>query len=195
MQRPVEWILWNPYDETALIIIPEEAEILIPMLRTLCNPKTHLILYAAPITKGMTDFNTMSYYALPTLPKNHTVPDWLSIELGIFSGRLYMSLSEYQLLGEYLDQADGTKYGTQVSTKLFCRDPIGFLLEWVDLRRKGQDVLHTPVGYLCQRRSLPENHHFFSSDQGSSANPTVPLEEEKDDVSEDEEELNDSVMD
>ncbi|KAK6601216.1 hypothetical protein H4I96_06557 [Botrytis cinerea] len=49
--RPIEWILWNPSNETALIVIPEEVELLIPVIRTAKEPMVYLIAYAAPITK------------------------------------------------------------------------------------------------------------------------------------------------
>jgi hypothetical protein len=43
----------------------------------------------------------------------------------------------------------------------FTTKPLTFLQEWLALRRKGQDFTHTPMGYVCQGRSLIENHHFF----------------------------------
>ncbi|KAK7420617.1 hypothetical protein QQZ08_010309 [Neonectria magnoliae] len=51
--RPVEWVLWSAETETALIIIPEEAEVLIPMLRDASKTCVSLLTYAAPVTKSM----------------------------------------------------------------------------------------------------------------------------------------------
>ncbi|TGO44474.1 hypothetical protein BCON_0512g00030 [Botryotinia convoluta] len=93
--RSVEWILWSPSNETALIVIPEEVELLIPMIRTARKPIVHLITYAAPITKSMQHFNGLSYYVLPSLLNGYKIPEWLSIELGIFAGRLYINHIEY----------------------------------------------------------------------------------------------------
>lgn len=62
----------------------------------------HLITYAAPITKNMLHFNGLSYYILPRLPDGYIAPDWLSIELGIFAGRLYINFPEYTPLTNYL---------------------------------------------------------------------------------------------
>lgn len=39
----------------------------------------------------MLHFNGLSYYVLPRLPDGYKAPDWLSIELGIFAGRLYIN--------------------------------------------------------------------------------------------------------
>ncbi|RAQ59819.1 hypothetical protein COH20_002093 [Aspergillus flavus] len=65
--RPIHWILWSPITDTALVIIPEEAECLIPTLRTQKTPTTHLLVYAAPFTRKMTLFNQLNFYAVPPL--------------------------------------------------------------------------------------------------------------------------------
>ncbi|RFU32830.1 hypothetical protein B7463_g3489, partial [Scytalidium lignicola] len=162
--RPIEWILWNPSNQTALIIIPEEAELLIPTLRQKKNPKVHLLAYAAPVTKNMLQFGKLSYYALPCLPFGHAVPNWLSIELGIFAGRLYFDFSECDALCKYLrlsNISEMSKLNNDNQVELFTEKPISFLLEWLALRRKGQDIMHTPMGYICQGRPLHKNHSFF----------------------------------
>ncbi len=164
-QRPVEWILWSPSNETALIIISEEAELLIPIIRAEKRPNVHLIAYAAPVTKAMLHFNGLSYYVLPRLPPGSVVPDWFSIELGIFAGRLYINFAECAPLKKYLkltertDEAAPEKSSEQ--TFIFTKDPIGLLLEWLTLRRKGQDIMHTPMGSICHGRPLYESHTFF----------------------------------
>lgn len=38
---------------------------------------------------------------------------------------------------------------------------ISFILEWISLRRRGQDIMHTPLGYVCQGRPLGIEHAFF----------------------------------
>ena len=179
-QRPVEWILWNPSNETALIVIPEEAELLIPVIRAARKPKVHLITYAAPVTKNMLHFNGLSYYVLPRLPAGYTAPEWFSIELGIFAGRLYISFPECTPLKKYLLLADKTDTeAPQSNTEhvgVFTKNPVNFLLEWLTLRRKGQDIMHTPMGYVCQGRPLHENHPFFvtrSADAGKVVIPSV----------------------
>ncbi|KAI9772802.1 MAG: hypothetical protein M1839_002303 [Geoglossum umbratile] len=180
--RPVNWILWSPTAQTALIIIPEEAELLIPIIRAADPPQTHLLLYAAPVTKKMLHFNNLMYYSLPSLPQNWRPPAWLTIELGIFAGRLYFEFAEYAALTSYLGLADvdlgdvgsiatdevpvsaggiGIEGVTRKQIRSFTKRPLSFLQEWLALRRKGQDFVHTPMGYVCQGRQLRASHPFF----------------------------------
>jgi hypothetical protein len=146
------------------VVISEEVELLIPILRSQKRPRVYLITYAASITKNMLHFSDLSYYVLPRLPDGYVAPEWLSIELGIFAGRLYMNFAECSPLIKYLQLVDKTaQSGNGQQVKLFTQNPIGFLLEWLAIRRKGQDVMHTPIGYICQGRPLHENHPFFVS--------------------------------
>ncbi|RYP59008.1 hypothetical protein DL769_008717 [Monosporascus sp. CRB-8-3] len=169
--RPVEWILWSRSSETALIIIPEEAELLIPVIRRAGQlAKVHLIAYAAPVTKSMIHFNDFLYYTIPRLPAGYTVPVWLSIELGIFAGRLYIEYRECAPLTRYLQglseetDADAALQLTGEpgpGSDIFTKNPVTFLLEWLTLRRKAHDITHTPMGYICQGRPLHKSHPFF----------------------------------
>ena len=114
----------------------------------------------------MQHFNGLSYYVLPSLPTSYTVPDWLSIELGIFAGRLYINFPECAPLKEYLRLGDKTGGDAPPNNNaehidLFTTNPVSFLLDWLTLRRKGQDIVHTPMGYICQGRPLHKWHPFF----------------------------------
>ena len=106
LQRQVNWILWSFVSETALIINPEEAELLIPFIRDAEAPCTHLLTYAAPVTRKMLHFNDLNYYAIPSLPKHWKAPAWLTVELGIFAGRLYFEYNEYSDLCKYLGRQE-----------------------------------------------------------------------------------------
>jgi hypothetical protein len=154
----VEWILWNPSQGIALILVPEEAELVIPIIQAMVREQgaqiaVHLVTYAAPSTREMTHFNDLAFYTLPPLPAGHVVPEWLCVQLGIFAGKLYDGYEECMALKRWLDE--GPEAGA------FADDPSGFLLEWLALRRQGMDVSHTPTGYICQGRTLGRNHHFF----------------------------------
>jgi hypothetical protein len=157
--------LWSPSSETALVVISEEVELLIPIIRAAKKPKVHLITYAAPVTKNMQHFNGLSYYVLPPLPAGHTIPEWFSIELGIFAGRLYFNFPECAPLMKYLQLENRTDAETPESdgdhADTFTANPINFLLDWLTLCRKGQDIMRTPMGYICQGRPLHESHPFF----------------------------------
>ena len=98
----------------------------------------------------------------------------MKIELGIFAGRLYIDFGEYSPLVKYLEVLGGTDENSdmQSKSKFFTTNPIGFLLEWLALRRKAQDIIHTPMGSICQGRLLHENHPFFVS-RGADAREIV----------------------
>jgi hypothetical protein len=102
---------------------------------------------------------------LPPLPVGHNIPEWFSIELGIFAGRLYFHFPECAPLMKYLQLGNGTDGETPESVgehaDTFTTDPINFLLDWLTLCRKGQDIMRTPMGYICQGRPLHESHPFF----------------------------------
>ncbi|KFA51508.1 hypothetical protein S40293_06317 [Stachybotrys chartarum IBT 40293] len=172
--RCVEWVLWSAETQTALIIIPEEAELLIPMLRGAGKTGVSLLTYAAPVTKSMWLFNTLTYFTMPTREKTPTFPQWLSIEIGILAGRLYFDYSEYASLLAWLgidreakssrDLPNGPSPETvPVARGLFVDQPLKFLLEWLTYRRQTLDIMHTPMGYVCQRRNLDSEHSFFNS--------------------------------
>ena len=87
----MNWILWNDDTETAIIITPEETEELIPIVRSCAEPRTRVLSYAAPLTRKMLHFDNLDYYSIPSFSAGSTIPTWLKMELGIFSGRLYFS--------------------------------------------------------------------------------------------------------
>ena len=165
-----------------MIISPEEAELLISYLRDSTEPFTHLITYAAPVTRKMLQFNNLTYYCVPSMPLAWEVPQWLTVELGFFAGRLYFEYEEYNDLRAYLGLQDGDQGLEMEDTwspteahptediaaitlndpnSLNCRPrhktlttkPLQFLQDWLALRRRGQDFTHTPMGYVCQDKT------------------------------------------
>lgn len=111
----------------------------------------------------MLHFNDLSYYVLPCLPVGYKPPSWFSIELGIFAGRLYIDFPEYAPLIKYLRLGNDAEVQQSDNEQLRVptANPASFLLDWLTLRRKGQDILNTPMGYVCQRRPLHQSHPFF----------------------------------
>ncbi|KAI0172821.1 hypothetical protein GGR52DRAFT_591328 [Hypoxylon sp. FL1284] len=168
--RPVEWILWSPSTQTALVVIPEEAELLIPRLRRAADKSpVHLVAYAAPVTKAMLCFNDFRYYSLPPLAPTHELPAWFRFEIGLLGGRLHVHAAEWDALASQLqsplagdavkpEPADGAG-----ATVAVADDPAAFAIEWLTLLRKTQDVLQTPMGYICTGRRPPEGHPFLAS--------------------------------
>lgn len=168
----MEWILWSPLTDTALVVIPEEAELLLMTLRTYGNPVS-MLTYAAPVTKTMWRFNTLNYFTIPTRDDAPSFPPWLAIETGVLAGRLYFSYSEYAHLVSWLGInkrdlpaaiQDASSLETHLTARgLFIDRPLKFLLEWLTYRRQTQDIMHTPMGFLCQGKKLDPGHSFFAS--------------------------------
>jgi hypothetical protein len=104
----------------------------------------------------MKQFSGLRYYSVPPLRSDHIIPQSLIIEVGIFAGRLYMEYEECAPLAKYIDDASINRRSDATKT-----ETISFILEWLSLRRKGQDVMHTPLGYVCQGRPLGIEHAFF----------------------------------
>jgi len=170
-----------------LVIIPEEAELVLPIFRDVGDGQAnrpaaaHLIAYAAPVAKTMLAFNKLAYYSVPALPVGHAVPDWFRVELGVLAGRLYADVDECESLARFLhrsfskttgddddddddggpeEEEDGAESQTarhEEESDSFAESPAVFLLEWLSTRRGGQDVLHTPVGHVCTGRALRED--------------------------------------
>ncbi|RCI13404.1 hypothetical protein L249_5585 [Ophiocordyceps polyrhachis-furcata BCC 54312] len=153
-KRPVEWVAWSPKSQTAVVLVPEEAELLIPMLRSMAaKAPIHLLPYAAPTTRNMLRTSRLASYAMPLLQDE--LPPWCSIELGVLGGRLYFEAGEYEPLVGYLNAV--YKKGSAGRG-----DTLSFLAEWLAMMRRGQDFMHTPMGYVCQGRRLDPSHAVFS---------------------------------
>lgn len=171
-QRPVEWILWCENTATALVVIPEEAELLISMLRNQDSPpRVWLLSYSAPVTRSMCKFNALKYLTIPDMPKNITLPSWLVIEIGVLGGRLYFEWPEYQGILTWL----GVAKEKRGPAGLGIRHPRKFLLEWLTHCRQTHDVTHTPMGYICNKRPLKNSHSFFQSADGPPAVGDAPV--------------------
>ncbi|RDL37029.1 Uncharacterized protein BP5553_04462 [Venustampulla echinocandica] len=153
-QRPVNWAIFSVLTDVAVIVIPEEAEQLLRLMHGAESSPTHLLAYAAPVTRKMLHFNDFRYYSVPSLPKDWEAPMWFRIELGIFAARLYFPYSEYTYLLQYLgikhngskleeetedsgpevDVVDDTNKEPELSAKkyelpAFTRKPLSFLQE------------------------------------------------------------------
>lgn len=153
---------------------------LISLLKEKGKTRTYLIAYSAPIARNMQYLNYLSYYTIPSI-RHDKFPAWLTVELGIFSGRLYFDFEkEHSLLQLYFgDESAAVSEslsipGDNVSSESHGRkfaqmmeNPVDFLYDWLALRRKIQDITHTPMGYLCQGKPLSKNHAFFANAEES----------------------------
>ncbi|KAF4965489.1 hypothetical protein FSARC_6722 [Fusarium sarcochroum] len=188
--RPVNWVLWSSVAEIAIVINPEEAEALIPLMRD-PNSKvaTHLLVYSAPITRKMLQFNDLTFHSIPPLPSDWKAPGWLQVELGIYGGRLYFEWDEYDDMCALLGIQEGVVEEDEANLEMtmdgaaddepaqaeheiepheksqaerkLTQNPLTFLQEWLAVRRRGQDFAHSPMGFVSQGKRLQEDHIFF----------------------------------
>lgn len=159
-----------------MVIISEEAEALFPLLRHKNPaPPTHLVVYSAPVTKTMLPFNKLRFYSYPSLEAGQAPPVSLIADIGIVSGRLYFEFSEIEFLSRYLrgnkaghDDTEEAHEGTEAVVRLGNK-ALDFVAEWLVHCRRGQDILQTPMGYLCQGRPLTAKHPFFEDTTAGGA--------------------------
>ena len=172
--RPVHWILWSNVTDTALVLSDFEANAILPIIRHKAASCTHLMTYAAPVTKAMVPFDKLDFYTVPALPSGWTAPRWLVRDLGIFAGRLYfdyddqysavcgvMGLSLPAVLpptsrDEPVGQANNPKGGRSEERERepFSDSALLFMQEWLAVRRKGQDFSQTMMGDVCRGRGI-----------------------------------------
>jgi hypothetical protein len=94
-------MVWSKYTGATLIVNPEEAEAILPILRAVKQPVCHLLSYSAAVTRKMNQFNDMKFYAVPALPRSWTAPQWLTLEVGFLAGRLYFPFHEYDAVRKF----------------------------------------------------------------------------------------------
>lgn len=166
----MEWVLWAPETGIAVVLVPEEAELLIPTLRGTTS-KVSLLCYAAPVTRSMQVFNRLDFYAVTSRDLLPSVPTWLAVELCVLAGGLYFEYIQYSSLLLWLGIQRETPSSANLAhkaesyhtkCKLVARQPLKFLLDWLTNSRQTQDILHTPMGFVCQGKPLTKDHMFFS---------------------------------
>lgn len=132
----------------------------------------------------MLSFNNLKYYSIPPL-ENWTAPEWLRTELGLLSGRLYFDFDDYALLGDTLP-APGMNDGiSRTRLDRSSQSTLAFLRDWLAVRRSGQDISHTPMGYLCDGKRFSADHPFFTARKVESTPPNVFHRLQAEDVEED----------
>ncbi|KKZ67076.1 hypothetical protein EMCG_07247 [[Emmonsia] crescens] len=111
-QRPVQWILTgtggssssNNTVEHIMIISPYEAEGLLPEIKKSKTVTLHL--YAPRLNPAFRAMDGLDLYTVPELPETWNLPRRLALQLGLFSGLLFLgSFSEYTSMCELLGLA------------------------------------------------------------------------------------------
>lgn len=176
----MQWLLWSRQSDEALLLSPEEVELVIEMLRKKESSEVHLLTYAAPVTRKMLHFNDLKYYAIPPMPEHYQVPIWLRIEVGFFAGRIYFEWDEYEGILNFLglrhtvsEEPSEPEEGTEVEAAVpetreksshgFTPKPVAFLQDWISARRKMQDWSASPMGFIVAGKTLHAHHPFFAT--------------------------------
>lgn len=161
--RPANWLLVSPRMGQGLLVSPEEAEEILPFIRSLPSPKAHLVLYSAPVTRKMRVFEKLNFYAVPALPRAWIVPRQLQVMLGIYAGFLYFDYDTFVYLRKYLAEIAIVKppVGSLGIRGAHIARPLAFFKAWLDVRRKGQEFYETPAGFISLDKDLELMHRFF----------------------------------
>lgn len=144
------------------MVVPEEAELLMPRLRRLHSPRVWLLSYAAPVTKSMQALSSRAYSFIPSDIMDDPLPTWLTVELNVFAGGLHFKFEHYEPLLAWLQDTSTVGISSsKVECKLVAEQPLKFLLEWLTYRRQTEEIHYTPMGFVCQRKPLRPDHDFF----------------------------------
>ena len=155
------------------------------MRSSISNPKPscYMITYAAAVTRRMLPFNHLSYFSIPRLPADWKAPLWLRIEVNLFAGQLYFDFDDYKHICTYLgiqqpsqytekrnawgiDAAGASDSQSITTPRLYTAKPLAFLQDWLAMRRKGQDLAYTPIGYIIHSKIVSPELHFFATTKG-----------------------------
>ncbi|TLD22632.1 hypothetical protein E2P81_ATG07825 [Venturia nashicola] len=88
--------------------------------------------------------------------------------------------------------SDGSRSSTgKEKIYKFTAKPRAFLLEWTAMRRKQQDIAHSPVGFVAHGKALEETHSFFTKHSDSETVQKMAMVGSGEEVKEEEEDLDD----
>lgn len=172
--RPVQWILSvmkrdKPSASCRLVILsPLETEQLLPTIQKSNIVTLHL--YAPRPTQGYDPLDTLDLYCVgrgfsassPSISRSQIV------QLNLFAGQLYFeSYTEYVELCRFLGLAwEAPKEGEELQADGFIvppagvwglnKSPVGFLREYVKMRREGEGMEKTHLGRVLEGGLLEE---------------------------------------
>jgi hypothetical protein len=166
--RPVQWILSvikidKPFASRRLVILsPFEAAQLLPTIQKSNIVTLHL--YAPRPTQGYDSLDTLDLYCIGRgfSASSSSISRSQIVHLNLFAGQLYFeSYTEYVELCRCLGLAwEATKEGEQLQADGFIvppagvwglnKSPVGFLGEYVKMRREGEGVEKTHLGRVLE---------------------------------------------
>lgn len=175
-QRPVQWLLTSRAKGTnsidrIIIISPYEANQLYKLMETSTAATLHV--YKARCNSGYAPMDRLDFYTVTAQPGTSVVPRGLAVQLGLFSGQLYISsFGDYKeicsflgLSAEALTKEMGEK-GWKVAADGFVlsdeqgragggsgprESPVGFFkILMSKIRRNGDGISKTHMGSLLE---------------------------------------------
>jgi hypothetical protein len=151
-----------------VILSPFEAEELLPAIQKSIDVTLHL--YAPRPTQGYDTLDTLDLYCVGReySASRHSISRSQIVQLNLFAGQLYFdSYAEYIGLCKYLGLAWETpKEGEELQADGFItppagtwglqKSPVGFLREYVKMRREGEGMEKTHLGRVFEGGLLEE---------------------------------------
>ncbi|KAF2490217.1 hypothetical protein BU16DRAFT_517393 [Lophium mytilinum] len=171
--RPVNWILSSTDvhgEGTYLIISPEEANELLPMIMYWKRVKLHT--YSARTRLSMRTFEDLTFCSMPAFSPPRFPSQSMPVPtlINLFAGQLYFrDWSEYERVRLFLGICYDTQYARSdgfvmprdrslVAQELedcrFTVSPVGFLRALVSIRRKGQGFERSHMGALLRGEAV-----------------------------------------
>ncbi|KAL8766975.1 MAG: hypothetical protein Q9209_006387 [Squamulea sp. 1 TL-2023] len=147
--RPVNWVLVSKDSAVNKVVLISQHEVNQCIEDILDeSSRVALVAYEPRVTKSMPSIDSSKFQPLPYAKAAWgQLPNIVRQELHLFSGQLYFTtFKEYQNLAASLI--------TETAPKTAA--PVGFIKEWMGIRRKGQNYVPTHVGQLVDGRVLQE---------------------------------------
>ncbi|KAH8724529.1 hypothetical protein GQ44DRAFT_827220 [Phaeosphaeriaceae sp. PMI808] len=173
--RPVQWILSvksrddKPSASRRLVILcPVEVEQLLPSIRKSNIVTLHL--YAPRPTQGYDTLDTLDLYCVGSAfsASDKSIDSSQIVQLNLFAGQLYFeTYAEYVNLCRCLGLAwEDPKHGEELQADGFIvppagawgleKSPVGFLREYMHVRREGESMEKTHLGRVLEGGLLEE---------------------------------------
>ncbi|KAL8784896.1 MAG: hypothetical protein Q9213_003709 [Squamulea squamosa] len=147
--RPVNWVLVSKNSAVNKVVLISQYEVNQCIEDILDeSSRVALVAYEPRVTKSMPSIDLSKHQPLPHAKAAwDRLPNIVRQELHLFSGQLYFTtFSEYQSLAATLISETAPKTAA----------PVGFIKEWMSIRRKGQNYVPTHVGQVVDGRVLQE---------------------------------------
>ncbi|EKD21257.1 hypothetical protein MBM_00370 [Drepanopeziza brunnea f. sp. 'multigermtubi' MB_m1] len=192
--RPVHWLLTLKRSKsfiTVLIISPQEANALLPIIREKNLVTLHV--YTPRLSLANNTLEDLAFCAIPPLPADWVAPP-IGIQIGLFAGQLYLkNKEEYLALCWFLGlcyrtpddlvrvAVDGFVHHedrVNLDTKMarycrFQRSPVPFLRLLFAMRRKGQGFVDSHLGRILNGELLRDEHFVGPDFPGGSVEQVV----------------------